>query len=58
MKTAAKPLITVLILLLATSSLQASGLVGIYAIVSKVVSTTSKITILYDKSWEARFVNS
>jgi hypothetical protein len=37
MKTATKVSLTVLILLLATSALQASGLVGIYAIVSKVV---------------------
>ena len=37
MKTAAKAFLTVLILLLATSALTASGLVGIYAVVSKVV---------------------
>ena len=37
MKTATKLVLTVLILRLATSALQASGLVGIYAVVSKVV---------------------
>jgi hypothetical protein len=37
MKSATKSILAVLILLLATSALQASGLVGIYAVVSKVV---------------------
>jgi hypothetical protein len=37
MKTATRIFLTVLILILATSALQASGLVGIYAVVSKVV---------------------
>jgi hypothetical protein len=37
MKTAAKAWITILILLLATTALMASGQVGIYAVVSKVV---------------------